>query len=357
MTYSASPGTYILTGSADRTIRLYNPFPSTSLPEVRRTSSIHKSQAQGATAVGGASAAAAAAAAAADLPQGRLVQTYAAHGYEVLSLNVSSDNERFASAGGDRSVFLWDVASATTIRRFGGSQQGHGSRVNCVRFAGEGDSLLVSGGFDTTVRVWDVRGGGATRPVQVLDEARDAVTALVVRGPEILAGSVDGRVRSYDVRTGRCTTDVVGASVTSLDITRDGRTMLVGSLDSKVRLMDRDSGSCLRAYSDGGFKNEELRVQSMLGGREKYVLAGDEDPQGEDGEGRVVVWDLLSGKVVTKMKVPWGPGGQRRKVVGRDGREKARKNVVSCMAWREGGWGDQLCVGGTSGVVTVFGAL
>jgi mitogen-activated protein kinase organizer 1 len=42
-------------------------------------------------------------------------------------------------------------------------------------------------------------------------------------------------------------------------------------------------------------------------------------------------------------------------VIGRDGKEKERKNVVSCIAWKDGGFGDQFCVGGTSGVVTVFG--
>ncbi|PHH84146.1 hypothetical protein CDD83_2402 [Cordyceps sp. RAO-2017] len=80
--YSASPGTYILTGSADRTVRLYNP--------------------QGGEAAAG---------------RGRLIQTYAAHGYEVLSLDVAGDNEQFVSAGGDRSVFVWDVATATATRR------------------------------------------------------------------------------------------------------------------------------------------------------------------------------------------------------------------------------------------------
>lgn len=330
--YSASPGSYILTGSADRTIRLYNPFPGTS---------VHEPSPSGK----------------APVPQGRLIQTYAAHGYEVLSLDVASDNESFISGGGDRAVFLWDVATAVTTRRFGGNAHGHTARINCVRFAGDGGSLVVSGGFDTSTRIWDVK-SGSVKPIQVLDEARDAITCLVIRGPEVVTGSVDGRVRSYDVRMGKCTTDVMGASVTSLDMTKDGKSMLVGTLDSKIRLMDRDNGSCLRAYADPIWKNEEIRVQSLLGHRERYVVAGDEmavEPDG-NGEGRVWVWDLLTGKIVAKLTVPWGPPGyeQRKKTMGKDGRERIRNNVVSCMAWREDGWGDQFCAGASSGVVTVF---
>lgn len=242
----------------------------------------------------------------------------------------------------------------------------------------------MSGGFDTTVRVWDTRsggggGGGGTRPIQILDEARDAISAVVVRGAEIIAGSVDGRVRAYDVRMGRVVTDVIGASVTSLGLTRDGRALLVGSLDSRVRLMDRDAGTCLRTYGDGdgdgedkdkdngteklGWRNTELRVQSLLGGREKYVVAGDEmtgsGAQGAAGSegGQLWAWDLLTGKLVARVNVPWGPAGmdKLKKVVGRDGKAKERKYVVSCLAWRESGFGDQFCAGGTSGAVTVFG--
>ncbi len=270
-------------------------------------------------------------------------------------------------------VFLWDVSTAQTTRRFGSSgsgQFGHSSRVNCVAFGGQDDSLVVSGGFDTTVRVWDTKSGGAGggKPVQILTEARDAVIAVVARGAEIVAASVDGRVRSYDVRMGRVTTDVFAASVTSLSLTRDGRSMLVSTLDNKVRLMDRANGACLKTYEDESRRNEDLRVQAVFGGKERYVIAGDEltavpstapKTGGESSEeGRLWVWDLMTGKVVTKLSVPWGPGpgeGGRKRIVGRDGKEKERKNVVSCIAWKEGGYGDQFCVGGTSGVATVFG--
>ncbi|KAG7100329.1 WD repeat domain-containing protein 83 like [Verticillium longisporum] len=193
---------------------------------------------------------------------------------------------------------------------------------------------------------------------EVLDEARDAVTSLVVRGPELVAGSVDGRVRSYDVRAGRCVVDVVGASVTSLDVTRDGKAVLVGALDSKLRLMDRASGACLKTYADAGWRNEEFRVQAVLGGRETFVVAGDElTAAGAGGDGRVWAWELLTGKLMAKVTVPWGPpgSGPKKKVLGRDGKEKERSNVISCLAWKDDGWGHQFCAGGTSGVATVFG--
>lgn len=207
----------------------------------------------------------------------------------------------------------------------------------------------------------------------VLDEARDAITAVLVRGAEIISGSVDGRVRCYDVRMGRMTADVVGASVSSLCLTQDGRAVLVGSLDSRLRLFDREGGGCLRTYAGDdeskGWRNEDLRVQSLLGGRERYVVAGDEMTGEEDttatdggqgaggGGGRLWVWDLLTGKLVSKIHVPWGPAGtdKLKRVVGRDGKEKERRYVVSCLAWRDGGFGDQFCAGGTSGAVTVFG--
>jgi WD40 repeat protein len=59
LTYSSPPGTYILTGSADRSIRLYNPFPKSANTEI--------------SVVG----------------PSRLIQTYVAHGYEVLDIAVS----------------------------------------------------------------------------------------------------------------------------------------------------------------------------------------------------------------------------------------------------------------------------
>ena len=290
LTFSAGSGQYLLTGSSDRQIRLFN--PSTS----------------------------------------RLIQTYSAHGYDVLDLAVSADNARFVSGGGDKSVFLWDVASAQTIRRFGG----HSGRVNAVSFGGEGDSVVVSGSFDGTVRVWDCK-SRSERPIVTLNEARDGVSAVAVLGHEVWAGSTDGRVRVYDLGSGNVDTDVLSAAVTSVTPARDGQSYLVSTLDSTVRLMDRVTGKCLQTFKRDGFKNETYRVRSTLAMADSCVISGSED-------GRVVVWDVLTGSVKERLQHVQDNG-----TVATAG----KKNVVSAVAWNQ--IRKQWASAGGDGSVVVWG--
>ncbi|KAK0328667.1 hypothetical protein LTR82_000599 [Friedmanniomyces endolithicus] len=276
LAFSSGSGQYLLTGSQDRSIRLFNPTSS------------------------------------------KLIQTYSAHGYGVLDLAVSTDNSRFASAGGDKVVFIWDVASAATVRRF----QGHAGRVNAVRFAGEGDAVVVSGSFDGTARCWDLRARGE-RAVMVWGEARDSVSAVAVAGERVWAGSVDGRVRCYDLRAGEVEVDCLGASVTSLGVTGAGDGYLVSTLDSKVRLMDCGSGACLQKFGGEGFVNEEFRVRSTLGMGDAVAISGGEN-------GRVFVWDVLSGEVMHRLSHK-RDGEAEGAVSGNSG----KRDVVSAVAWNQ----------------------
>jgi mitogen-activated protein kinase organizer 1 len=46
--------------------------------------------------------------------------------------------------------------------------------------------------------------------IQVLDEARDAVQTLHVGSTYLMTGSVDGHVRTYDLRMGELRSDFIG---------------------------------------------------------------------------------------------------------------------------------------------------
>lgn len=260
---------------------------------------------------------------------------------------MSADNAKFASVGGDKAVFVWDVVSAQTIRRF----SGHVGRVESVRFAGDGDSVLISGGFDGSVRIWDLRSNNSGKAIQVLSEARDAVSSVDVRGAEILAGSVDGRARAYDLRNGEVVTDVVGPGkgVTSVQFMRDGEGYLAGSLDSRVRVMDRASGRCLQTFGSesgkGGdasdsFLYTEFRIRSCFALGDAVVMSGSED-------GRVWVWDVLSGECVGKFWHVEDQGGGKSR--------KKKADVVSAVAWNEAR--RQWASAGGDGTVVVWGEV
>jgi mitogen-activated protein kinase organizer 1 len=204
---------------------------------------------------------------------------------------VAADNSIFASVGGDKLVFLWDVSTAKTIRRF----EGHWARINAVGFNSDA-SVIASGSYDATVRLWDVK-SQSRKPIQTLEEAGDSVSSIDVAGHEIVVGSVDGKVRNYDIRMGRCFVDIIGFPVTSVAQSTDGNAVLVSSLDGSIRLMDKINGQMLQSYK--GHTNKDFRVRSCFGDKDKYVVSGSED-------GMIWVYDLLEGNVVHKMSAHGG---------------------------------------------------
>ncbi|THH08143.1 hypothetical protein EW145_g2900 [Phellinidium pouzarii] len=234
--YSNGPAKYVLTGGQDRSVRLWN--PATGLE----------------------------------------IKTYAGHGYEVLSITVAHDNVKFASSGGDRSVFIWDVATGTTTRRLAG----HMGKINAVDF-NEDASVIASGSFDCSVRLWDIR-SQSRQPMQILDDSRDAIQTLCVGSAYIMSGSVDGHVRTYDLRMGMLTVDYLGQPITSLAPAHDAQTVLAATLDARVHLLDLHTGSALNTFT--GHSHAEYRCRACFGHAEASVICGDEN-------GQVWAWDLL----------------------------------------------------------------
>ncbi|CAH8323205.1 unnamed protein product [Eruca vesicaria subsp. sativa] len=67
--------------------------------------------------------------------------------------------------------------------------------------------------------------------------------SVVLTKSEIIGGSVDGTVRTFDLRLGREMSDNLGQLVNFISISNDGNCVLAGCLDSTLRLLDRTTGS------------------------------------------------------------------------------------------------------------------
>lgn len=157
----------------------------------------------------------------------------------------------------------------------------------------QNDSVLVSGSYDTTVRVWDVRARGAA--VQTLSDARDAVAAVAVAEPALYAASVDGAVRCYDARRGTAVTDTLGVPAAALALAHDGRAYAVATLDGRVRLVDRARSTLLATYA--GAAIARYAVQCAFAPDDALVVAGSED-------GALLAWDLVSARVLCRVRPP-----------------------------------------------------
>ncbi|WIA14257.1 hypothetical protein OEZ85_002793 [Tetradesmus obliquus] len=234
-------GTYCISCGKDRTLRLWNP---------------HK---------------------------GFDIKVYKGHGYEVRDVSVSTDNSQMASAGGDRQLFLWDVASGNVIRKF----RGHDARINTVVHAAS-DEVLVSGGHDQCVKMWDCR-SRSIDPIQTMRQFKDDVTSVLSVGPAILAGSVDGSLRRFDVRMGRAYSDELHHPIAELALTHDGLCVLAACLDSCLRLLDVQAGELLASYR--GHTHSNVRMGCALLADDQHVVGCSED-------GRVCYWELVDADLV-----------------------------------------------------------
>jgi len=111
---------------------------------------------------------------------GRPCLTLNGHTRQVFGLDFSPDGQQLASASQDRSVRVWDVAAARTAHKF----TGHTDTAFAVTFGRDG--LLVSGSYDNTTRVWDVR-----KQVQLQQlEVRSRGVALSHDGKLLVTSSI-----------------------------------------------------------------------------------------------------------------------------------------------------------------------
>uniref|UniRef100_A0A8C6U9J9 WD repeat domain-containing protein 83 n=1 Tax=Neogobius melanostomus TaxID=47308 RepID=A0A8C6U9J9_9GOBI len=217
--------------------------------------------------------------------KGTLLKTYSGHGYEVLDADSSFDNSQICSCSSDKSVILWDVASGQVTRKL----RGHAGVTFCVFNV----VVVTPGSIDGTVRCWDVR-SRRNEPIQILDEARDGISSLKVAQHELLTGSVDGRVRRYDLRMGQLHVDFLSSPITCVCFSADGQCTLSSSLDSTLRLLDKSSGEMLGEYK--GHTMKGYKLDCCLSSKDTHVLSCSED-------GHVYCWDLVEGSLSLKLPV------------------------------------------------------
>jgi cytochrome c len=159
------------------------------------------------------------------------------HRAPIVSLAVSPDGTRLASASWDHTVRLWSLVDGTQR-----VLEGHTQNVNGVAFAPDGRSL-VSVGYDLRVRIWPLPGG----PPDVVTLPSPLNAVAIAPDGEITTGGADGKVRLLTSK-GKETGEVQAgaAPIVALAISSDGTFIAAAGIGGAVAIIDRKARSIAR---------------------------------------------------------------------------------------------------------------
>ena len=113
------------------------------------------------------------------------LRTLGGHQSTVYSVALSADGTTLVSGGGDSTIKVWDLASGREVR----SLAGHKSYVENVALSADGKTV-VSGSTDCTIKVWDLSSG---RELRTLTGHRGSVACVALSGDgkTLVSGSED----------------------------------------------------------------------------------------------------------------------------------------------------------------------
>eukprot|EP00977_Amphora_coffeiformis_P010272 scaffold2383_cov161-Amphora_coffeaeformis.AAC.28 len=246
---------FLATGSADRTIKLWN-FASASVGD-----------------------------------ESSLQLTLTGHISPVRGLAFSDRLAYLFSAGEDKQVKCWDLETNQVIRHY----HGHLSGVFCLALHPTLD-VLVTAGRDAVARVWDIR---TRHAVHVLGGHEHTIASVLTQSthPQVITGSHDTTVKLWDLVAGKCFTTLTHhqKSIRAMVKPTFNHTFCSGAADCLKQWQAKD-GKFLQSLT--GHKSI---VNAMAVNDDGVLVSGADD-------GTMQFWDYNTGYTFQKTQAIVQPG-------------------------------------------------
>ena len=198
-----------------------------------------------------------------DVATGTRQHTLSGHESWIPSIAFSHNGLALASADSDGKIRLWDV----TTGQYRVTLEGHSSSVRSVAFSPDGKTL-ASASSDRTIRLWNA----TTGQYRVTLEGHSETINSVVFSPDgktLVSGSSDRTIRLWNATTGFHKQTLTGHTQSIYDISfiRDGKTLVSKSDDDTIRLWDTATGQHKETFSASNLRNVSINSDgTMLAG-------------------------------------------------------------------------------------------
>lgn len=202
------------------------------------------------------------------------------HSGAIFGISFSPNGKLLVGGGYDRRLHLWDVQTGKdTTPPF----EGHIGPTNCVAFSpGEGD-YLATGGEDGSICLWETATGKLRHTLAAQLDVRQV--AFSPDGATLAAISRKGILSLWQVASGklRLAIDAHSGDGHTLDFSPDGKLLATAGFDQNVKFWDPATGKLLRRLE---VDRAIWRIKFSPDGS-RFALA--------DRLGRASLWDLATG--------------------------------------------------------------
>jgi len=172
------------------------------------------------------------------------------HTDRVLALAFSPRGHLLVSGGSDRTLRVWDLRTGTATATLGP----HAGKVEALACSPDGRLVAavteVSDGVPGEVKLWDLATGRLHAELRGHEDGVNCV-AFSPDGAVLATGDRTGQIRLWDVAAGKVRGSIPqahGSSIRSLVFTPDGASLVSGSWDRTARLWDVGSGRERRVF-------------------------------------------------------------------------------------------------------------
>ena len=179
---------------------------------------------------------------------GAEVHTLKGHTNSVVSASFSADSSRIVTASLDKTAKVWDVKTGVEMLTL----RGHRGHLSSAAFSADGSQIVTSG--DGTARVWDATSGAEVLTLKVGTVVFSA--AFNADSSRIVTGSIDGTATVWDANSGALVRTLKGhpSYVYSASFSSDSSRIVTASGDGTARVwytIGPSGGQILKGHTQG----------------------------------------------------------------------------------------------------------
>ncbi|KAI8815984.1 quinon protein alcohol dehydrogenase-like superfamily [Fimicolochytrium jonesii] len=139
---------------------------------------------------------------------------------------------------------------------------GHTDSVMCMYYD-EARSLLVTGSYDYSIRVWNV---DTMECIKILSGHTRCVRGIQMDDTKIVSGSMDRTIRIWNMQTFECVRVLEGHAAGVVCLNFNGKLLATGSTDGTIRVWDLSAACCfqLTGHTDWVNKVQILDKQNLF---------------------------------------------------------------------------------------------